>query len=496
MSASKVFRSGKFLIFNIALVCIILGFMLGLLSFSCSTRLPAGEVAFAQDKGPSSEDVAALEGIQYSFRKIAEAVLPVVVEIDVVDIVEQAVPSSPFDFFFDPFKQKNESEPDSKQFRKPGLGSGVLVERRNKKVYALTNNHVVGEAEEIIVKLNDGREFEARLVGGDVRKDLALVEFETEENVPVATLGNSDDIHVGDWALAVGNPFGFESTVTAGIISALGRRGGPGENISDFIQTDAAISPGNSGGALVNIRGQVVGINTWIASNTGANMGYGFAIPINNAKKAIGDFISYGKVEYAWLGVQITTPFEELAKGLKITGRTGALVTQVFKGSPADKGGLLPGDFIVKMNNVTIKDHLHLTNMVGDQPPGGSTEIDIVRLGAEMHLSVKLSVRDEEKKIIAQNKSLWPGMSVLPVTETIKQQLELKEDTGVVIYDILEGTPAGIAGFKQEDVISSINDKPVRNLVDFYRALNDKKDKELLFRLKRGGVEMSIGLVR
>ncbi len=496
MTVRRLFNSSKFMVFNIALVCIVVGFALGLISFSCSTRLPAGETAYAQDKALSSEDIAVFERMQYSFRKVADRVLPVVVKIDVVDIVEQAVPASPFDFFFNPFQQRDEGDPESKQFRKPGLGSGVMVERRGNKVFVLTNHHVVGEAEEISVKLHDGRSFEAELVGGDVRKDLALVVFETNDEIPIAALGDSNALHVGDWALAVGNPFGFESTVTAGIISALGRRGGPGENISDFIQTDAAISPGNSGGALVNIRGEVIGINTWIASNTGSNMGYGFAIPINNAKKAIGDFISHGKVEYAWLGVQIMTPFEELAGGLGIENTEGALVTQVFKNSPADKGGILPGDLITRLNEIDIKDHLQLTNLLGDQPPNETARFEVIRLGSKVQLAIRLAVRGDEKKIIAKNKALWPGMSVLPLTESIREQLTLKAAGGVIIYDVLEGTPAGLAGFRQEDVITEINGQAVGNLLDFYRLINDKKASELMFLFERKGEELKIGLVR
>jgi len=301
---------------------------------------------------------------------------------------------------------------------------------------------------------------------------------------------------VGDWVLAVGNPFGFESTVTAGIISALGRRGGPGENISDFIQTDAAISPGNSGGALVDIRGQVIGINTWIASNTGGSIGYGFAIPIDNAKKAIDDFIEFGKVKYAWLGVQITTPFEALAEGLGIARRDGALVTQVFQGSPADRGGVRPGDYIVGLNGVPIKDHLHLTNILGDQDPGKASKFDIIRLGEEIELSIQLAVRAEEKKIIAQNKSLWPGMAVLPLGPRIKSQLQLDTRGSVIIYDILEGTPSEKAGFEQEDVILSIEGEAVASIMDYYRVIGEKESESLEFVIQRKGEELTVELVR
>jgi len=463
---------------------------------ACATDSGAERTESGAARPVSEADIATLRDLQYSFRRVAETVLPVVVELDVVDIVEQEVPSSPFDFFFNPFRQDEGGDEDSQQFRKPGLGSGVMVRKMDGRVFVLTNNHVVREAEEIRVKLHDGRTFDAELVGGDVRKDLALVVFETDEDVPLAILGDSSRLQVGDWVLAVGNPFGFESTVTAGIISALGRRGGPGENISDFIQTDAAISPGNSGGALVDIRGQVIGINTWIASNTGGSIGYGFAIPIDNAKKAIDDFIEFGKVKYAWLGVQITTPFEALAEGLGIARRDGALVTQVFQGSPADRGGVRPGDYIVGLNGVPIKDHLHLTNILGDQDPGKASKFDIIRLGEEIELSIQLAVRAEEKKIIAQNKSLWPGMAVLPLGPRIKSQLQLDTRGSVIIYDILEGTPSEKAGFEQEDVILSIEGEAVASIMDYYRVIGEKESESLEFVIQRKGEELTVELVR
>jgi S1-C subfamily serine protease len=310
MWLKKLFKSEKMLMINIALACLILGFVVGVATFVNAGNGGQGQVAYAEDNKKSQQGLEALENIQYSFNQVADKVLPVVVEIDTTNIVSQEVPEwgSPFDFFYGPQgnqdnkdnpknKDNKDNPPKKQEFKKQGLGSGVIVRKSGKTVYILTNNHVAGDADEIKVKLNDSREFTAKLVGKDERKDLALVSFETDQNVPVAELGDSDKLRVGDWALAVGNPMGLESTVTAGIVSALGRRGGPGENISDFIQTDAAINPGNSGGALVNIRGQVIGINTWIASTTGTYAGYGFAIPINNAKKALDDFVTRGKVE-------------------------------------------------------------------------------------------------------------------------------------------------------------------------------------------------------
>ncbi len=281
--------------------------------------------------------VSALEELQYSFRSIASSVLPVVVQINVVEVITQQTPEgvSPWDFFFKPGPNSPEGEtPQQKEFRRPGLGSGVIVRKDGKKVYVLTNNHVVGEADEISVMLHDQRTFKGKLVGKDERKDLALVVFETKDDVPVAVLGDSDSLQVGDWAVAVGNPLGLESTVTVGIISALGRRGGPGSNISDFIQTDAAINPGNSGGALVNIRGEVIGINTWIASTTGTYIGFGFAIPINNAKKDIEDFIKHGAVQYGWLGVSIRDPLPSMRSEMMLEDINGGMAINVYKGSP------------------------------------------------------------------------------------------------------------------------------------------------------------------
>jgi Do/DeqQ family serine protease len=445
------------------------------------------------------EGIEALESIQYSFRKVAEKVLPVVVEINVVDIVTQDSPgfNSPWDFFFGPDDKNEGEEPKQREYRQQGLGSGVIVRQTGNQVYVLTNNHVVGDAEEINVTLYEGKEYTAKLVGKDERKDLALVVFEEKKKVPVADLGDSDVISVGDWALAIGNPLGYSYTVTAGIVSAIGRRGGPGENISDFIQTDAAINQGNSGGALVNIRGQVIGINTWIASRTGLYSGYGFAIPINNATKSIDDFIKYGKVEYGWLGVQITDPIDEVKEDLKVADKAGSFVSQVFQDSPADKSGVLPGDYITQVNEIDVKDTDHLLRIIAEIPGGKSSDFKIIRMGDTMTLKVTLGIRPEEKKIAAQNKNLWPGMSVVPLTDEIKDNLEIDSNTkGIIIAYVLDDTPADIAGFEDYDIIYKINKKEINGLKDFYTALNDKKAKELDFYFERKGVDLKIGLIR
>ncbi len=437
--------------------------------------------------------------MQQSFRSVAQNVLPVVVEVNVVEVVRQTVPafSSPFDFFFgNPPKGGQEQE-----YKRPGLGSGVIVRRDGDKVYVLTNNHVAGEASEITVKLYDQREYPAQIVGSDERLDLALIVFTTKEEVPIATLGDSDSLYVGDWVLAVGNPYGFESTVPAGIVSALGRKPDPSVSVSrftDYIQTDAAINPGNSGGALVNLYGEVIGINTWIASQTGGSVGLGFAIPINNAKKAISDFISSGRITYGWLGVVIDDPTSGeggVAADLSIAGKKGALVRSLYKDSPADKGGILPGDFIISVNGTAITDSDHLSRVIGTLPPGQEVAFRVIRYGKEMELRIKLAERQSEEKL-QQASELWPGFSVIPVTDSIRKELKLPATLrGVVLVGISNDSPPAIAGLKSGDVIMEIGDTQIDSVMSFYKALN-QGGRKVMFTVYRQGAKIMIGMVR
>jgi serine protease Do len=464
---------------------------------------PAGQTQSPQQIAEAAKN---LETIQYSFREVAKRVLPVVVEIDVVEVVKQPAPQlqSPFDWFFNT-PPEGGGKGGQREFRKNGLGSGIIVRRSGSRYDVLTNNHVVGDATQISVQLNDQRTFKAKLVGKDPRKDIALVSFESKDELPVAELGDSNDLQVGDIVLAVGNPFGFESTITMGIVSALGRRGPQSQDVAqytDYIQTDAAINQGNSGGALVNIRGQVVGINTWIAAPTGGSIGLGFAIPINNATKDIEDFLATGRVEYGWLGVQITSiqndaTYAGFAKDLNVVGVNGAFVLNVYRGSPADKAGILPGDYITKVSGKAIKDSSQLTQVVGSLLAGRSYDFELIRFGEKQKLSVKIGVRDE-KDDVAQFKNLWPGMTVVDISDEVRQQVDIPAGASGVVVGYLpdSDTPASIAGFRVGDVISEINGKPVKSMMDFYKALNDKSKKEVTFHLTRKGTEISIGLTR
>jgi S1-C subfamily serine protease len=315
-----------------------------------------------------------------------------------------------------------------------------------------------------------------------------MVSFKTADFFPLAVLGDSDEVRVGDWAIAVGNPLGFMSSVTMGIVSAVGRTGGPSNNINDFIQTDTSINQGNSGGALVNIRGEVIGINTWIASNnsSGGSVGLGFAIPVNNAKRVINELVNSGTINYGWLGVSLNDPERDVLQVLGLEGKRGALVTQLFLGSPADKGGIKPGDFITHVDGREVRGMNHLTMMVGDTKPGDRAVFTVIRGGASMDINVRIEARTEQ--VAADNKKLWPGAYVLPLTDELKKRLSLDQNVKGTLFvaQVIAGSPADIIGLKDGDRITGVNGETFRDLAGFYRLLREKTDKELWFELIRG----------
>jgi len=481
-----------------------------LLLVSCSQAYSTGQKETATETPLVSQPVSAepitpsLEQIQYSFREVAQASLPVVVEINTIDVITQRIPrtQSPWDFFFGPSPDQGDSE--EREFRQPGLGSGVIVKKNGNKVYVLTNNHVAGQAEEISINLYDGREFKGKLVGTDPRRDLAVVTFETREEIPVANLGDSESLQVGDLVLAVGNPFGFESSITMGIISALGRQADAGSSVAsltDYIQTDASINPGNSGGALVNLSGQVIGINTWIASRTGSSAGLGFAVPINTAKKTVDEILTKGRVEYGWLGVQIMDVdpqrFPEYREDFNLKDATGSFVLNIYKGSPAYKAGIRPGDYITAIGGNDIKNTGELTQIVGNLPPGNRYQVELMRNGKAETVDIKLAIREEDKEIAAQSKNLWPGMSVASISEDLRKQLSIPDKLqGVLVIGVHEGSPAAIAGFRQGDIIQEVDDKRINSAYDFYSALNAASGKEVMMRLFRQDNEIVVGLMK
>jgi len=450
-----------------------------------------------------------VEAMQNINRNVAAKTLPTVVEINVVEVIRQRVPGSPLSpwnlfgpgFPFGSPDNNGNGESREREFRQQGLGSGVLVQQDGKKHYVVTNNHVVGKADEISVRLYDGREFEAKVVGTDSRTDLALIYFDSNEDLPVIPLGDSNSLYVGDYVFAIGNPMGFESTLTGGMVSALGRRAEAGSqiaNFTDYIQTDAAINPGNSGGALVNYRGELVGINTWIASQSGGSVGIGFAIPVNIVKKAIDDFIDNGRIEYGWLGVSIADlsegPYQTMAADLNIGDRKGSLVLNLFVGSPAEKSGVLPGDYILEVDGNPIENSDSLSRVIGNLLPGEEYNLKVIRYGEEINLSVKLEERTQEAE---ENTQLWPGFLAMPLSKENRENLEIPNRVkGVVIVQIQEGSTAQKAGLKPGDIITRINGKEAPSLMDFYRGINESGSDEITFRIYRQGEEILLGLIR
>lgn len=475
-------RSQRWLAANILMSGLILGFLVATLVMSCSTRVEPGEQISAQDRAELAN--AQLVSLQESFRQIASITLPSVVRIDVEEVRTRpgGQGDTPFfDFFFD------DQEGNNREFRAQGLGSGVVVRRDGNTHYVLTNAHVIGNADDITVTLDDGTEFDAAAVGRDTRKDLALVSFESRRDVPIAVLGDSDSLRVGDWVLAIGSPFGFQSTVTAGIVSALGRRGGPEGNISDFIQTDAAINRGNSGGALVNLRGEVVGINTWISSQTGGSVGLGFSIPVNNVVRNIDDFIETGAVRYGWLGVSIQSVVEPIEEDFDLPNDAGAMVYHVFLGSPADAGGLLPGDFVTAINGRTVDSSDALVLEVGELRAGSTATFNLIRNGQRVELDVLIGERESEEQIANLNARLWPGFSMFPLTDEIREDLEVSSSiAGVPVISVENRSPAAAAGIREGDIILSVDGRSISAVNEVYAAIN-AADGAIAFELLRDG---------
>lgn len=467
-----------------------------LISFSCAktpVKGTAGTVYAESDSGEivSKESLKVIEALQNSFRSISNRLLPAVVEVDVIETKTVTDPFQDFRHFFFGMPEQEE-QGKKRQYEQKGLGSGVIVRRTGDTIYVLTNNHVAGGATKITVKLNDSREFEAKLVGADARMDIALLSFtSSDKSIPVAKLGDSDAVQTGDICLAMGAPLGYSQSVTQGIVSAKGRSGNGIGNINDFIQTDAAINQGNSGGPLVNIYGEVIGINTWIASQSGGSQGIGFAIPINNIKNAINSFISKGKIVYGWLGVSLLEANKEYKEALGVEKETGALATQLFIGSPAQKAGMQPGDFIVGLNGHSVKDVDQLVREVGLLEAGVTANFEIIRNGKKVALPVKIEERSE--KVSSDNGKLWPGFIAVPITEKVRKDMELENKVkGVVVSNVMEKSPAAALRLQNGDVITAVNGKSVTDLKSFYTELATA-DKAVNFDIYSNGGTITTG---
>jgi serine protease Do len=369
------------------------------------------------------------------------------------------------------------------EYRARSLGSGVLV---NKEGYIITNSHVIQNAEKIVVTLHNKKDYQAKIVGGDQKTDLALIKIDAKEDLPVAPLGDSDQLKVGEWVIAVGNPFGLAETVTAGIVSAKGRVIGAGP-YDDFIQTDASINPGNSGGPLFNVYGEVVGINTAIVAT---GQGIGFAIPINLAKEIVLQLKEKGRVVRGWLGVSIQRVTSDLAESFGLKEAKGALVSKVFENSPAEQAGLKQGDVIVQFDGREIESSMELPRIVASTPVGKEVTIQFFRDGKTMSVKAKITemAGEEKKEAEKEGPPQKPiGILVQDVTPQIAASLGMEKATGIIVVQVEPGGPADEAGMHRGDVILEVNRKPIGNAKDFARALEeDKNQTSLLILIRRG----------
>jgi serine protease Do len=429
----------------------------------------------AAESEPSA-DLEALRRIGQGFSQVVKEVSPSVVNVRVSKEVKVRGPSgggSPFDFFgHSPFGDFFEW-PEGEDFLQRGSGSGVIV---SKDGYILTNNHVIAEADEITVVYGEGNRYDAKVVGADPRTDLAVIKIEGKD-FPAAKLGDSDKIEVGEWVLAVGNPFELQNTVTAGIISARGRSNVGLADYEDFIQTDAAVNPGNSGGPLVNLDGEVIGINTAIATQTGGNMGIGFAIPINMAKTVMADLIKSGKVTRGWLGVYIQPVTPELKNKFKLASADGALVADVTGGGPAEKAGLKRGDVIVEYRGEAIKDTNHLRRLVAATEVGATADVKVMRDGRAKTVKVKVGELPDEEAAIGRQFGEGPehdvGFTVGNLTPPWRNRLGLPDNQeGVVVRDVKKTSDAYQKGLREGDVVVEVNRTPVSSVGDFNAVIS------------------------
>lgn len=391
---------------------------------------------------------------------------------------------SPFDDFFDKFLPKG---PPKGEYKTQSLGSGVIVKVDGKKGYILTNNHVVADMDELKVKLSDKREFNGEVVGTDEQTDLAVIKIEGE-NLKAAKMGDSEILRQGQWAIAIGNPFGLTHTVSLGVVSAIGRSGVGIANYENFIQTDAAINPGNSGGPLVNIDGEIIGINTAIFTRSGGYQGIGFAIPVNMAKAVLRDLIDKGKVTRGWLGVAIQDVDASLAEQFGVEVTEGVLISDVQDGSPAKEAGFERGDIVIEYGNKKISDVNRLRNIVAQTKVGEKVKVKVLRKEKEKILTVKIG--EQPSDMFASGKpsignSL--GLSVQDLTDELARSFGFENESGVVITAVEPGSPAAETDIKEGDLIKEVNREKINNINEFQDALkNIGKGKDILLLIRRG----------
>jgi len=479
----------KFTVVGVSILVMVMAYGLGY--FSAIDSRDNAQPSFAN--AVIAQEQASLPGSDagairpYTFRDVAKEVSPAVVAITARTAIKVPQGELPYWFFENPFgfrgPRRQAPKQEGKELWKTAGGTGFIIDKSG---LILTNNHVVKEADEIDVKLLDEREFPAKVVGRDPETDVALVKIDTGDDLPVARLGDSGALQVGDWVIAIGNPYGLDHTVTVGVVSAKQRRIGMG-NYDRFIQTDAMINPGNSGGPLVNILGEVVGINTAIA---GLRTGIGFAVPINIAKSILPDLRDKGKVDRAWLGVMIQPITPDFQESLGLKEKRGAIISEVVEDSPAAKAGLEVGDVILKFEGRPVRSSWELPEMVGLEPVGKTAKLVIVRDGKERQMRVKLGEKPPSEAAVEEKteRRFGLGLNVQDVTPDVMRRYRLPDEVeGVVVTDVKFKSPAERAGVKEGDVIMKIGWTRVKNAEHFYEISANLEEGVQMLLIYRDG---------
>ena len=462
--------------------------MLAAWALACFVFITAGAVpSFDPTNNGAFQVAAEAASVPASFSELAKKASPSVVNISTVKNVRGSgvmpMPfgqGDPFRDFFERFFRDQMP----RDYRQQSLGTGFILDREG---YILTNNHVVEMADEIKVKFSDGKEYDAEIVGRDPKTDLALIKIESDESLQPLFLGDSESLEVGEWVVAIGNPFGLGNTVTAGIVSAKYRQIGAG-SYDNFIQTDASINPGNSGGPLLNTSGEVVGINTAIFSQSGGNIGIGFAIPVNMAKDLLPQ-LKKGRVVRGWLGVMVQKITPELKDKLNLKDEKGALVADVTKGGPAEKAGIERGDVIIAFDGKEINEMRDLPFVVAATQVDKKVDVEVIRKGKKKRLEVKIGeLKEDQETEPLEEAPPRMGMSVEELTPELAENLGLTERSGIVVVQVEDDSPAAAAGLRPGDVILEIDQNPVQNLDDFNARIEkyQKGDTVLLLAKRRG----------
>lgn len=461
-------------------------FIVSLVEVLRSSFLPSG--------APEIPAAAALEGTTPgSFSDLAERVKPAVVNISTTKTYKgkgNSFGRSPFNNYFgDDFFNRFFGDVPQRDFKQRSLGSGFIISNDG---YIFTNNHVVENTDKILVKISDGKEYEAKIIGTDPKTDIALIKIKPDNGLPTVELGDSDALRVGEWVIAIGNPFGLEQTVTAGIVSAKGRVIGAG-TYDNFIQTDASINPGNSGGPLFNMQGKVIGINTAIVAQ---GQGIGFAIPINMANSILADLKTKGKVTRGWLGISIQEVSDDLAKSMNYKNRHGVLVSEVIKDDPADRAGVKIGDIIMEINGKVIKDTHDLLLTTATLHVGEKANLKVWRDGKEMTFQAIVAERKDKPEIALTKKSgAYFGINAQEITKDLAKQLGISNTAGVIVTDVEEGSPADNVGIQPRDIILQVNKVKVSSLKQYSAEMSKAFEKKnVILLVKRGNSNFFVGL--